>query len=335
MEEYFTQEQTQPQEAQQQKSYELKFFGKGSEYFSILIVNWLLTVITLGFYYPWARARKIQYMYGATALNDDRFAFHGTGKEMFRGFIKVILFYILLIVLLYSAIILSNGGENVGIYLTGLILFYLLFLSVLPLMIHGAYRYRMSRTSWRGIRFGYRGSKSELYGKFFKWLGLTIITFGIYSAWFEINQRKYLIGNVRGGDAKFQYRGNGGDLFVIYLLGYLLTILTLGIYSFWWLKNIYNYYIDNISIHKDDKEILLKSTVTGGGVFKLSIVNLLITVFTLGLGYAWVEIRTKKFYTENIKLSGDIDANTLQQTEDIYTDATGEDAADFFDIDIF
>ncbi|WP_423154298.1 DUF898 family protein [Riemerella anatipestifer] len=28
-------------------------FGKGSECLSIMIVNWLLTVITLELYYPW------------------------------------------------------------------------------------------------------------------------------------------------------------------------------------------------------------------------------------------------------------------------------------------
>lgn len=335
MEEPITQEQQEQREPLEPRNYELKFLGKGSEYFSILIINWLLTVITLGLYYPWARARKLQYMYGATALNDDRFAFHGTGKEMFRGFIKVILFYIVLIVILYGAVFLSEGGQNLTIYWTGLLLFYVLFFAVLPLMIHGAYRYRMSRTSWRGIRFGYRGKKGELYGNFFHWLGLTIITFGIYSAWMEINLRKYLVGNVRGGDAKFKYSGDGANLFLIYLVGYIATIFTLGIYSFWWQKNIYNYYIDNITIHKDDNKIKLKSTVTGGGLLKLFLVNLLITVFTLGLGYAWVEIRTKKYYTENITLAGDIDLDTLQQTEDIYTDATGEDATDFFDIDMF
>jgi len=150
----------------------------------------------------------------------------------------------------------------------------------------------------------------------------------------EINLKKYLIGNIRCGDAEFKYRGNGTDLFVIYLVGYFLTLITLGIYSFWWQKNIYNYLIDNIAIHKGDDSIKAKSTVTGGGLLGLTLGNLLIIVFTLGLGFAWVEIRTNKYYTENIKLSGDIDLDSLQQTEDVYTDATGEDAVDFFDIDL-
>lgn len=86
------------QNTNQTQNYRLEFFGKGSDYFAIMIVNWLLTLITLGFYYPWARAKRLRYVYGQTALNDERFHFAGTGKEMFRGFIKIILFYIAVMV---------------------------------------------------------------------------------------------------------------------------------------------------------------------------------------------------------------------------------------------
>ncbi|PJJ10247.1 uncharacterized protein DUF898 [Flavobacterium sp. 1] len=79
-------------------NYQLEFNGKGSEFFSVIIVNWLLTVLTLGFYYPWAKARKLQFLYGETSLNGDSFSFHGTGKEMFKGFIKVLL----IIAIIYS-----------------------------------------------------------------------------------------------------------------------------------------------------------------------------------------------------------------------------------------
>ena len=311
----------------------MKFFGKGSEYFGIIIVNWLLTLITLGIYYPWARERKIKYLYGATALNDDRFAFHGTGKEMFRGFIKVVLFIITLAIIGFVAGLLVNIIPFVGGIL--LLAVYLLVIGMLPLILHGAYRYRLSRTTWRGIRFGYRGTKKELYLKFLKGIGLSFITLGIYSAWFEIDLRKYLLGNVRSGDVEFKYNGNGNDLFVIYILGNIFTVLTLGIYAFWWQKELWNYYIDNISLHKGDKNMELKSSVTGGGIFKLQIVNFLLTVFTLGIGYAWVEVRTRKYFTENIHIIGNINLDEITQTEDVYTNAALETAGDFFDIDIF
>ena len=358
----------------QKNSTQMQFFGKGSEYFGIIIVNWLLTVLTLGIYYPWARARKIRYMYGATALNNDRFAFHGTGKEMFRGFVKVIIFYAVLMGALYAAM--WYYRENPTGLLIFVLLFYIVFFAVIPLIIHGAYRYRMSRTTWRGIRFGYRGEKQQLYINFFKWLGLTFVTLGVYISWFEINLRKYLVGNIRTGDIKFEYKGNGWGLFKICMkyfapifagvfvicicmmvmsnvagdtiewgafsyLWIVVTIIMVFVYGFaliyycWFEKNVWNYYIDNIELKKDEQKIELKSSVTGGGIFKLRFVNFLMTVFSLGLAYAWVEVRTRKYFTENITLTGDIDLDKISQTEEIYTDAAFESAGDFFDIDIF
>jgi uncharacterized membrane protein YjgN (DUF898 family) len=312
--------------SEKNQSYKLEFHGNGKDFFAVTIVNWILTIITLGFYYPWAKARKLQFLYGATSLNGDYFSFHGTGKEMFKGFIKAIFIFIALYGLLFLFLYLKLS-------FVGILLFYLGFLAIFPLAIHGSYRYRMSRTSWRGIRFGYRGNKKELTINFLKWIFFTIITFGIYSSWMSINIRKYVLGNIRFGDIEFEYNGDGADYFMLNLKGYFLTIFTLGIYLFWWQKDLFEYYIDNLTLTKDEKEINLNSTVTGGGFFKLGIVNLLIIIFTLGLGYAWVVSRTLKYIFDNIELQGNIDLNAINQTEEDFKDATGEDVSDFLDLD--
>lgn len=309
-----------------QTNYQLEFNGKGSEFFSVIIVNWLLTVLTLGFYYPWAKARKLQFLYGETSLNGDSFSFHGTGKEMFKGFIKALLIIGLLYAVFFLFIYLELPFVGIGILYLGI-------LALLPFAIHGSYRYRMSRTSWRGIRFGYRGDRKEFSINFFKWLFFTICTFGIYGSWMSINMRNYILGNIRFGDVEFNSDGDGGDYFMLNLKGYFLTVFTLGIYSFWWQKDLFEYYINNLSLSKEDKEIALNSTVTGEGFFSLAIVNLVIIIVTLGIGYAWVVTRTMKYIFENIEMEGNIDLNSLLQTEENYKDATGEDIGDFLDMD--
>lgn len=158
-----------------EQKHTLSFHGSGGAFFGIIVVNWLLTIITLGFYYPWAKAKQLQYIYGSVSLNNDNFSFHGTGKEMFKGFIKAIALFILVYGLLIAFAFL-------GMPIIGGIIFYIAFLAIMPIAIHGAYRYRMSRTSWRGIRFGYRGTKAELVKLFFKGIFFTIITLGIYGA---------------------------------------------------------------------------------------------------------------------------------------------------------
>ena len=307
------------------KNYKLSFHGQGKAYFGIIIVNWLLTIVTLGFYFPWAKAKNLKYLYGSTALENDRFAFHGTGREMFVGFIKTIVIF----GLIYGILALFMYLE---MPVLGVLLFYFAFIAILPVAVHGSYRYRFSRTSWRGIRFGYRGDRNELVVNFFQWIFFTIITLGIYGAWMEMKLRNYLMSHVRAGNVEFKYKGVGSKYFILNLKGYLLSIITLGIYSFWWYKDLFAYYVDNLSLHKDGQQIKMKSIATVGDIFKMVMGNLLIVIFTLGLGYAWAVTRTMNFMVSNIKLQGDMDLTNIQQTEDDYNDATGDDMTGFLDI---
>ena len=307
------------------KNYKLSFHGQGKAYFGIIIVNWLFTIVTLGFYFPWAKAKNLKYLYGSTALENDRFTFHGTGREMFVGFIKAIVIF----GLIYGILALFMYLE---MPVLGVLLFYFTFIAILPVAVHGSYRYRFSRTSWRGIRFGYRGDRNELVVNFFQWIFFTIITLGIYGAWMVMKLRNYLMSHVRAGNVEFKYKGVGSKYFILNLKGYLLSIITLGIYSFWWYKDLFAYYVDNLSLHKDGQQIKMKSIATVGDIFKMVMGNLLIVIFTLGLGYAWAVTRTMNFMVSNIKLQGDMDLTNIQQTEDDYNDATGDDMTGFLDI---
>ena len=167
-----------------------------------------------------------------------------------------------------------------------------------------------------------------------KWGLLTLVTLGIYGAWLQMNVRRYTHQNIRYGDVEFSNNCDGAAWFLLNLKGYFLTLITLGIYSFWWQCNIFNYYIDNMSMQKGEQKIQCRSTATGGGFFKLLIVNLLIIVFTLGFGKAWADIRKQRFIWDNTKMFGNINLDEIHQTEEEYTNAFGEGAMDFFGIDL-
>jgi uncharacterized membrane protein YjgN (DUF898 family) len=308
------------------KTYKLGFNGDGSTLFGILIVNWLLTLVTLGIYYPWAKAKNLQYLYGATSLNNDYFKFHGTGKELFKGYIKAILIFAIIYAILFFFLLSEMP-------ILGLFIFYAIIIAIVPIAIHGAYRYRMSRTSWRGIRFGYRGERNEFIKKFIVWMLLTIITFGIYGSWMVMNMRNYINSNIKYGDVEFENDGDGADYFMLNLKGYFLSLLTLGIYMFWWQKELFEYYLNNLRLKKDNQTITFTSTATAGDFFQITIVNLLIIIFTLGIGYSWVVVRTMKLITSRINMEGNIDLESVNQTEANVNDATGDDISDALDID--
>jgi uncharacterized membrane protein YjgN (DUF898 family) len=63
----------------------LMFSGSGAEYFRIWIVNLLLTVATLGIYSAWAKTRRLQYFYRNTQLAGASFDFRGDPKAILRG----------------------------------------------------------------------------------------------------------------------------------------------------------------------------------------------------------------------------------------------------------
>ena len=65
--------------------YPVHFSGTGSEYFRIWIVNLLLVIVTFGIYWPWARRRKLQYLYHCTWVDGHAFDFHGNPRSMLRG----------------------------------------------------------------------------------------------------------------------------------------------------------------------------------------------------------------------------------------------------------
>src|SRR2546422_683374 len=135
--------------------YALSFHGHAGTLFGIQIVNMLRALLTLGGYYFWGKARVRCYVFGQTALEGDRFAYHGTGGELARGFARAMAFFILPVIalnllprLLGAGPLLERSAQLLG---------YVVVSVFMPIAAVGAHRYRLSRTSWRGIPLSFRG----------------------------------------------------------------------------------------------------------------------------------------------------------------------------------
>ncbi len=308
----------------------LTFHGDHGKAIGLIIINYLLTIITLGIYYPWAKASYLQYVYGESEYIDTRFVFHGTGKEMFIGFLKAIGILIVIVGVLIGCM----ASQQVILMIVGFLFYIIAIMLLVPVAVHGSNKYRLSRTSWRGIHFGYRGVLKELVALFIPQMLLTVVTFGIYGSWMHCELRKYIMAHTRFGNVEFRFDGKGGDLFIIKLKGVLLSIITLGIYSLWYMKNRVAFEIDNTKVIQGSKEISIRSTLTAGQIFSMFFVNYLIIVFTLGIGFGIALNRFMRTVYSNIEFDDAIDATNLFQTEDEYKDASGDDLANMLDISI-
>jgi len=139
----------------------LHFTGKGNEYFKIWIVNVLLTIITVGIYYPWAKVRNRRYFYANTNLADRNFEYHATGKQLLLGFLIAVFFFII-----------YTFGTQIAPQFAGI--FMILFMLILPWLIWRSLMFNMRVTSFSNVHFAFKGSLKKSYAIF---LGYPLVGF--------------------------------------------------------------------------------------------------------------------------------------------------------------
>ena len=123
----------------------LVFSGSVGEYYKLVILNGLLTLLTLGIFAPWAKVRKQRYFYSHTEFLDEGLQYLATGKQLFIGRIVAV---VALIALAFAELI-----PYIGVAIS--IIFVLL---VLPFILNRSVRFNARNAAWRDVRFGWDGS---------------------------------------------------------------------------------------------------------------------------------------------------------------------------------
>lgn len=143
----------------------IEFTGSGSEYFRIWIVNLLLTIVTLSFYRPFAKARRLAYFHGNTLVGGQPLGFHGNPWRMLRGYLLMMLFAV---------------AYGVGSRLSPVAALVALgsFALLWPALWRASLQFRLANTSWRGLRMAFTGSLGGAYAAMvpgvLPWLGFVV-----------------------------------------------------------------------------------------------------------------------------------------------------------------
>ena len=340
----------------------LRFHGTGGSLFGIHIVNMLLTGLTLGIYYFWGKVKVRNYVFSQSEFEGDRFAYHGTGKELLLGWLRAVAIMGSVFGILFGLFYIL-GAQSIH-SLAVIYPFFLLFLvfGLIPIAIVGAWRYRLSRSSWRNIRFSFRGHTREFMKLYAPGLLLTMITLGLYSPYFETRLQKFLLDQTYFGTSPFRFDGEGKNLFWPFTRAWLFTILIpivlFGLLSLgsmislgfaevivisiililtplgrlplvWFAARRHRYYWG----HTHFGGAHFQSTVTGGSLLWLELVNGILLVVTLGFAQPWVLVRTVRFMFERVSLHGSLDLAAIEQ-EAREAGATGEGIADLLDTEL-
>ncbi|MFY0634416.1 MAG: DUF898 family protein [Vannielia sp.] len=197
--------------------------GEGGRLFWLALGTGMLTLLTLGIYRFWAKARIRRYLWSATAPGGNPFEYTGTGLEKFLGFLVAVVILaaylgILNVLLLFAGFSIIIGGDPADpmVALQQILVLYINLFALIPLIYFAQYRarrYLLSRTRWRGVRFG---AEKGAWG--YTWRGcllalVSAFTLGLLSPLATFQLEKYTWDRTWYGDAKFSQGGKWTSLY--------------------------------------------------------------------------------------------------------------------------
>jgi uncharacterized membrane protein YjgN (DUF898 family) len=359
-----------PSESGTNSSGRLVFHGSGGSLFGIHIVNIFLTLLTLGVYYFWGKAKVRNYLFGQSEFAGDRFAYHGTGRELFTGFLKAAIIFGTISALFRAAPLFPGG---IAVKIAAMLLAYALLFMFIPLAMVGTRRYRLSRSSWRGIRFSFRGKTNAFIKLFLRGTLLSLFTFGIYYPFFLTRQYAFMTDGAYFGNRKFAFDGEGKGIFPFYIramaiwaLWIVLVAIAMPVTAIFIGKDgvqqfgskqmampvifgviilasalVFFYLKSYLSAkqlsyfwnHTTIDTARFQSTIGFHPLFLLTLTNFFLLIVTLGFAWPWAAARKARFYMSNIRLEGAIDLQAVQQ-EAQPASPTGDALGGLLDVDI-
>ncbi len=336
------------------------FYGRGSEFFGVWIVNVLLTVLTLGIYSAWAKVRTNRYFYSNTQLGEFRFSYLAEPMQILKGRIIAILVF----GLFYLASSLSPIVNLIGAI--GLVF-------LMPFLICSSLRFDMRMSSYRNVKFDFKGKYWDAFINFILLPIGSVFTLYLALPWALKRMDSFLIGNSYYGEKQFKPELSTGSYYLAALATIIITLILFAIFavvlaatgsdifniaqaegaqpemSFAFIYIIllyillisfvsafYQAYIRNhIFKHTELEDVAeFDSQFDFVSLAWLQVSNLLLIVVTLGFAYPFTKVRLANYTigrTDVIVLDNDTDVfDNIEQGNS----AIGDEVANVFDIDI-
>lgn len=176
---------------------------------------------------------------------------------------------------------------------------------------YSALRYRLSRTTWRGIRGSMRGSANRYAMLAFGRMFLNLLSLGTLIPKSDMIKQEYITRDMYIGNQKAEFNNDTSGLMKTHIITSLLAIPTLTLSRLWYSAALKNKKLANTTFGG----VTLKGTYTGGKLASLYFVNTLILLITFGLGMPLIINRTIGFHTTNTIISGRIDSTNILQAK--------------------
>lgn len=333
----------------------------------LVLRNLVLSILTLGFYRFWGKADIRRLLWSHTLFQGERFDYTGTGGELFKGFLVVLVVVLLPLVGLgiASQTLIEQGRFDLGAALAAFQTAILVALP--PIAVFRALRYRYSRTRWRGIRPALTGSTLGFAWRtvgFWFVLGLSLgLTYPVQ----RTRLWGYLWNRTRFGDQPFGCDAGARPLYPTFLVSWsaIVSLIVVGIAIAGFSSpdtaggdekeaNVLVIAVVSMAFmplallawtryraaelrhllgHLSFAGFTFAAEVRTWELFRLALVNVLITVPTLGIMAPLATARTVSFLCARLSLVGEGDFAAISQSL-ATAPTTGEGMVDAFDVDV-
>ena len=347
------------------RRYPTWYTGDAGEFFLLVIVNWLLTAVTLGIFSFWAKTRVRRHLWAHTTFDGEPFEYTGRGIELFLGALIVGLilvpFLVVFSLVLQTLLATSPGGAAFLYLMAAAVLLFLFGLAQI-----NARRYQVSRTRWRGVRLALVTRTGQFAVRLFLYRLANIACLGLLTPKVDTFLMSHYIGDMRFGSASARTDYQVGPLYRPFLLSLAATVAVLallggtfaaineeaiGILSaaiadgtpnpmqespelaltlfisafFFYLAGLALLVLAGVYYECHKYRYLARQTTLEGLHFAfaptlrewiwLYVGNMLLIVFTFGLGYPLALLRSVRFGVNNLRCQGTIDYDAVLQVE--------------------
>ena len=329
--------QTQPSDA-----LNFTFRGDGMEYFKIWIVNVLFTILTLGIYSAWATVRNNRYFYSNLYLEGNNFRYLAEPLTILKGRLIAVAVFIAFSVLSAVEPMLSTAMVVV-------------LLLVFPYFLNQSLKFKHRMSSYKNIQFRFKGTYFEAFMVMYVWPILGVLTLGILYPMAMLKANQYMVKNSSYGTTNFDFHASFKDYGVIFLTllgaGLLIGLPLMWLMSSFPALNFVSYplvaaayfgfilffivqtanlFYRSLSL----AEHKFSSAISMPGMAKVIVVNMVLTLLTLGLYLPAAKVRMTKYICSCIEMNvnGSLDNFVADEKESV--GALGDELGQVFDFGI-
>ena len=233
----------------------------------------------------------------------------------------------------------------------------ILFYIILPQLIYLSLRFFTHNSSYRNIRFGFRGTAGESYRIYLLMPLLMPLTLGLIYPYWTFCRKRYFYSHAALGRTAAAFTGKAGEVYGFYMaaviavgvpgaifivvfamlagenFAFLIPLVSLAIYfvfeQFMFTK-LHNYCWNNAALGS----LRFESTLNVLQMITIRITNILAIMVSLGLLTPWAKIRRTRYILDNLFVFSDEDLAEFTAAGADDEIALGDAATEIFDIEI-